>query len=82
MRCPHCEKPIKPTQNTFEYPKSRVIAHLDCVSLKSYARTDILLAAQQAAKATERTNPTRRVYSTDTGFADNTRTGRVPARAR
>lgn len=74
MRCIHCEKPIKPTQNTFEYATSRMIAHLDCVSLVNYADMDALLVADAAARVAERHSNTRRVYTSPTG-----RTASAPA---
>ena len=75
MRCIHCEKPIKPAHTTFEYAESRMIAHLDCVSLVNHQEMDRLLVAAAAARQAERSSNTRRVYSTEG-------TKRIPTRGR
>lgn len=66
MHCVHCEKPIKRFQRTFIYPKSRMVAHLVCVSVISAEATDALLVTRKAVNS-------RLVYST--GFSR-----RVPRR--
>lgn len=68
MRCPHCEKPIKPSQKTFTYPQSKVTAHFDCVSQPSVEATDAYLLASKRSN-------TRRVYTDKVQFG--TALGRI-----